>query len=65
MSTSHQRQVKGYLKPSLHTFITNYAEAYEMSESKAINQAVKALQDAIPKEIKERIAQRPGSKNSY
>lgn len=61
MSSSHERQVKGYLKPCLHKFITNYAEAYEMSESKAINQAVKALQDTIPKEIKDRFFK----KNSY
>lgn len=37
-----------------------------MSESQAVNQAVKALQDAIPKDLKERIIRGvPASKNSY
>ena len=63
MSSSIERKVQGYLKPCLHKFIVGYAETYEMSESKAINQAVKALQDAIPKDIRERIVR--GSKNSY
>lgn len=63
MSTSHERQVKGYLKPSQHNFIVKYSEVYGMSESQAINQAVKALQDTIPKAIVEQIMR--GSKNSY
>lgn len=64
MSSSTDRKVQGYLKPALHNFILRYSEAYEMSESKAVNQAVKALQDAIPKDIRESIM-RPKSKNSY
>ena len=64
MSSSHARQIKGYLKPSQHHFIQKYIKVYEMSESQAINQAVKALQDSMPKEIRDRIMI-AGSKNSY
>ena len=64
MSSSHERAVKGYLKPSMHNFIKKYADTYEMSESAALNQAVKALHDTIPKEIRERIVRQP-NKNSY
>ena len=64
MSGSIERKVQGYLKPCQHQFIQRYIEVYEMSESQAINQAVKALQDALPKEIKERIMCRP-CKHSY
>ncbi len=64
MSSSNQRAIKGYLKPCLHIFITKYSKLYEISESKAVNQAVKALQDTIPKDIKERIM-KTVSKNSY
>ena len=63
MSSSHERQVKGYLKPSQHNFIQKYIQVYEMSESQAINQAVKALQDTIPKAIVEKILR--GSNNGY
>jgi len=64
MSSSHERAVKGYLKPSMHSFIKKYADTYEMSESAAINQAAKALYDTIPKDIRDRILRTP-SKNSY
>jgi hypothetical protein len=55
MSSSTERKVQGYLKPCRHTFIVKYAELYGMSESQAVNQAVKALQDTLPKDIKDRI----------
>ena len=60
-----ERRITGYLKPCLHTFILKYSEVYGMSESQAINQAVKALQDTIPKDIKDRIVKSTYSKNSY
>lgn len=66
MSVSKERQVTGYLRPPLHNFITKYSEVYGISESAAVNQAVKALQDTIPKDIKERIVRGvPASKNGY
>ena len=54
-SSSIERRIQGYLKPCHHSFITKYAEVYKITESQAVNQAVKALQDSLPKEIKERI----------
>lgn len=65
MSSSHERSVKGYLKPSQHSFFTKYVEVYGMTESQAVNQAVKALQDALPKDIRERIVRTQVSKGSY
>ena len=65
MSSSHDRVVKGYLKPILHKFITKYSEVYEVSESQAINQAVKALHDTMPKEIRDRIMCSSQPKNGY
>ena len=70
MSSSTQRKVQGYLKPSQHIFIKKYSEVYNMSESQVINQAVRCLQDTTPKEIRERImsiksATGATSKNSY
>ena len=65
MSSSHERQIKGYLKPSQHSFMQKYISLYEMSESQAVNQAVKALQESMPKEIRERIMTSTKSKNSY
>lgn len=65
MSSSHERQIKGYLKPSQHSFIQKYINLYDMSESEAVNQAVKALQESMPKEIKERIMSNTKSNNSY
>lgn len=64
MSSSHQRVVTGYLKPTQHSFIKKYIDVCQVSESQAINQAVKALQDAIPKEIKDRMIAR-ASENNY
>jgi ribosomal protein S20 len=55
MSDSQNRKIVGYLKPQNHTFIKKYAGLYEISESQAVNHAVKSLQDTIPKDIKERI----------
>ena len=55
MSSSIERKVQAYLKPCQHTFIVKYSELYGMSESQAVNQAVKALQDTLPKDIKDRI----------
>lgn len=62
-SSSHERKVQGYLKPTYHTFITNYAKVFDLTESQAVGQAVKALQDSLPQEIKQRIASNP--KNGY
>jgi len=58
----HETRVQGYLKPGQHKFITDYANTYGMTESKAVAQAVKALQDTLPAEVKEKIS---SSKNSY
>ena len=70
MSGSIQRKVQGYLKPSQHNFIKKYSEVYNMSESQAINQAVRCLQDTTPKDIRDRImsmksVSSASSKNSY
>jgi hypothetical protein len=62
MSSSTERKVQGYLKPCSHIFFVKYVELYGMTESQAVNQAVKALQDTLPKEIKDRIVK---GKNSY
>lgn len=64
MSGSIDRKVQGYLKPQQHSFIKKYSEVYNMSESQAINQAIRCLQDTMPKEIRERIMSAK-SKNSY
>lgn len=44
-SVSHTREVKGYLKPSPHKFITDYVRQHEITTSQAINEAVRALQE--------------------
>jgi hypothetical protein len=64
MSSSTERKVQGYLKPVLHKFIMQYSQVYEVSESQAVNQAVKALHDTIPADIRERIM-KAGTKNGY
>lgn len=59
---TQQRRVVGYLKPSNQTFFTKYASVNEISESKAVNEAVKALKACQPPEVLERIL---NSKNYY
>ena len=54
-STSHERRVQGYLKPCNDTFIRKYVEVHRVSESQAVNEAVKALKACQPPEILQRI----------
>lgn len=46
-SSSHERKVDGYLKPSNFSFLNNYAEVNKISQSKAVNEAVKALKEKV------------------
>lgn len=65
MSSSSERRIVSYLKPHRHVFIEKYAALYEISESQAINHAVKTLQETMPPEIKDRIMKFDKSKHSY
>lgn len=44
-SSSFERRVQSYLKPVNHNFITQFVKNNEISESKAINEAVNALRE--------------------
>ena len=53
--TMNERRVTAYLKPCDNRFITAYAKVNEISESKAVNEAVKALKACQPPEVLQRI----------
>jgi hypothetical protein len=55
MSSSHERLVKGYLRPCLAPKFEKYIQDHEMGMSEAINEAVRKLvepptkQNIVPK----------------
>lgn len=51
MSSSHERKVDAYLKPTNHKMVTNYASEQKISQSKAVND----LLDKIPEQVKSQI----------
>lgn len=48
MSSSHERLVKGYLRPSLAPKFEKYVQDHEMSVSEALNEAVRKLVEPMP-----------------
>lgn len=47
-SSSKERQVLGYLRPSLYAKFEKYIETHGGSKSEAINDAVRKLVDPMP-----------------
>lgn len=56
-----ERRVDAYLQPCNDTFLRKYAKIHEISNSRAVNEAVKALRACQPPDQLERIL----SKNNY
>lgn len=48
MSSSHDRMVKGYLRPSLAPKFEKYVQDHEMTMSEALNEAVRKLVEPMP-----------------
>jgi len=53
-----ERTVTAYLKPSNNAFIKSYAAVQGISESRAMNEAAKALKACQPPETLQRILQK-------
>lgn len=45
---SHPHRITGYLTPGDKSFIKKYVNAHKMSESEALNEAVRLLKKANP-----------------
>lgn len=52
MSSSHERLVKGYLRPGLAPKFEQYVQEHAVSVSEALNDAVKMLVDQRPQPAK-------------
>jgi hypothetical protein len=51
MSTSHDRKVDAYLKPTNHKLVSNYVQNNNVSKSKAINELLEKIPEQVKKDI--------------